>query len=286
MKRIVIVMLLAALFLIGCSRETQVWLPEEEVVELQGKDIVRIPMGEETAPAETELTQPSAEESESVANQPTETEKVSSSKQTTTTSKKNTSKDTTTNKETVSATGKPSSSKPSATEAPATEPVVTEPSVTEAPATEPVVTESIVTEPPATEPPLYDIGHYQPGNLEYEMLERINEYRAEEALDALWMDTWLCAIASCRSYEASLVWSHTRPDGRHFATVLTDYGYSARAVQELMVYDSGSGDAVAIVDRWMASNAHRELLLADYTTAGIGVYRANGLIYVTCLLAK
>ena len=271
MKRIVIVMLLAALFLIGCSRETQVWLPEEEVVELQGKDIVRIPMGEETAPAETELTQPSAEESESVANQPTETEKVSSSKQTTTTSKKNTSKDTTTNKETVSATGKPSSSKPSATEAPATEPVVTE---------------SIVTEPPATEPPLYDIGHYQPGNLEYEMLERINEYRAEEALDALWMDTWLCAIASCRSYEASLVWSHTRPDGRHFATVLTDYGYSARAVQELMVYDSGSGDAVAIVDRWMASNAHRELLLADYTTAGIGVYRANGLIYVTCLLAK
>ena len=261
MKRIIIVMLLAVLLLVGCGRETQVWLPEEEVVELQGKDVVRIPMGKETEPAETDATQASTESSEPAPTQPVQTEKASITKKSTTTAKKTTSKNTTTNKETVTATGKP---------------VSTEPTVTEAPATE----------PPATEPPRYNIDNYQLGNLEYEILDRINEHRAEASLESLWMDTWLCAIASCRSYEANLVWSHTRPDGRHFATVLTDYDYSAGAVQELLVYDSGYGDAVAIVDRWMESKAQRELLLSNYTTAGIGVYRADGLVYVTCLLVK
>ena len=124
------------------------------------------------------------------------------------------------------------------------------------------------------------------GDLEYEMLDRINEHRTEAELEAFWLDTRLSAIASCRSYEASAVWSHTRPDGRHFSTVLGDYDYSAGAMEELLVYDSGSGDATAIVDRWMESKQHRQLLLSDYTTAGIGVYRVDGLIYVTCLLVR
>ena len=143
-----------------------------------------------------------------------------------------------------------------------------------------------MTEPPATEPPLYDISDYRMGDLEYGMLDRINEHRMDAELEPLWVDTWLSAIASCRSYEASQVWSHTRPDGRHFATVLDDYGYSAGAVQELMVYDTGSGDAIAMADRWMESKTQKELLLSDYTTAGIGVYRVDGITYVTCLLAK
>ena len=118
------------------------------------------------------------------------------------------------------------------------------------------------------------------------MFDRINEYRMDADLDLLWLDTWLSAIASCRSYEANQVWSHTRPDGRHFSTVLEDYGYGAYAVQELLVYDTGSGDGIAMVDRWMQSKAQQELLLGDFTTAGIGVYRADGVTYVTCLLTK
>ena len=274
MKRTLIILLLVALFLAGCSRETQVWLPEEEVVELQGKDVVRIPMGTETEPAETEPAPVATEETEPAPTQQTETEKATITRKPTTTPKKNTTA--TTKKETITATGKPISTKPTATEPTVTEPLATDPPVTESPATE----------PPAIEPPLYDIYNYQMGNLEYQTLDRINEYREEAELEHLWLDTWLCAIASCRSFEASQVWSHTRPDGRHFATVLDDYGYAAGAVQELLVYDTGSGDGIAIADRWMESKAQRELLLSDYTTAGIGVYRVDGVTYVTCLLTR
>ena len=296
MKRTMIA-LLAVFLLAGCSRETQVWLPEEEVVELQGKDVVRIPMDTETEPSAEPQPQP-AEKQEPAPTQQPETEKVSITKKPTTTPKKNTSNKTTTSKDTISGTGtgkpvateptvtKPAATEPTATKPVATEPVATEPVTTEPPVTEPIPTEPPVTEPPVTEPPLYDISDYQLGNLEYELLDRVNEYREEAELEPLWLDTWLCAIASCRSFEASQIWSHTRPDGRHFATVLDDYGYAAGSVQELMVYDTGSGDGTAIADRWMESKTHRELLLSGYTTAGIGVYDLDGITYVTCLLVQ
>lgn len=285
MKRTILFILLCIL-LAGCGRQTQVWLPEEEVVELQGKDVVRIPMGEETEPAPAEPTLAAVQASEPESTEPVIAGKTTISKKPTTTAKKNTTTGTATNKDTISATEKPAVTEPSVTEPPATEPPMTEPPVTEPPATEPPVTEPPATEPPATEPPLYNIDDYQLGNLEYEMFDRINEYRMDADLDLLWMDTWLSAIASCRSYEANQVWSHTRPDGRHFSTVLDDYGYGAYTVQELLVYDTGSGDGIAMVDRWMQSNTQRELLLGDFTTAGIGVYRADGVTYVTCLLAN
>lgn len=266
MKRIII-LVLAALLLSGCAKQTQVWLPEEEVVELQGKDIVRIPKGTEMEPAETEPETVSTEAPEPAPTQQTETEKASITKKPTTTPNKNTST-ATTKKDTISGTG-------------TGKPVTTKPTVTVPPATEPPVTE-----PPVTEPPMYDISDYLMGNLEYELLDRVNEYREEAGLEPLWLDTWLCAIASCRSFEASQVWSHTRPDGRHFATVLDDYGYAAAEVQELMVYDTVPGDGAAMADRWMESKAQRELLLGNYTTAGVGVYHVDGIVYVTCLLTR
>ena len=248
MKR-TIMLLLAVLLMTGCSRETQVWLPEEEAVVLQGKDIVRIPMEEETEAVATEpLPEPSPE---TVPTEAVVTENASITKKPAASSKKNNSTGTTAGKETVSGSEKP-----------------------------------VSTEPPATEPPTYDITGYQVGSLEYEMLERINEHRAEAQQEPLRMDTRLCAIASYRCFEASLVWSHTRPDGRGFGTVLDDYGYAAEAVKELMVFDSGSGDGIAMAERWMESETQKELLLDDYTTAGIGAYRVDGITYVTCLLTK
>ena len=257
MRKTIVALLVTVLLLSGCSRETQVWLPEEVVVELQGKDVVRVPMGAETEPVETESMPSPTEKSEPVPIQPVKEEKATITKKTSTTSQKNTNKTTVTNKETITGTG-----------------------------SQPVSTQPPATEPPATEPPVYNINDYRVGELEYELLERINEHRAEGEQEPLWLDTWLCAIASCRSFEASQVWSHTRPDGRNFATVLDDYGYAAGSVQELLVYDTGSGDGVSMIDRLLESKQQRELLLGDFTTAGIGVYRADGLIYVTCLLTK
>lgn len=179
-------------------------------------------------------------------------------------------------------TTEPPVTEPPVTELPTTEPPATEPPTTEPPVAEPPATELPETEPPVTEPPLYDISGYEVGSLELAILDRINEYRAGEGLPELYLDYYLSAIASCRSYEACQVWSHTRPDGRGYATVLTDYGYSAGKVSELLAY--ASGDAAATVDKWMSSESHREILLGDFEGAGIGIFRSHGFTYVTCLL--
>ena len=170
------------------------------------------------------------------------------------------------------------------TELPVTEPPATEPPVTEPPATEPPATEPPTTEPEPTDPPLYDISGYSVGSLEYAMRDVINAYRADAGLGELKLSSRLSAIASCRGYEISRVWSHTRPDGRGYQTVLNDYGYGGSA-RELLVYVSGSGDGQSIVDKWKASDSHKDLLLGSFSTVGIGVYRENGMTYIACLLA-
>lgn len=163
---------------------------------------------------------------------------------------------------------------------------VTEAPATELPETQPPEPETTETQPPQeTENSLYDISGYSVGTLEYAMADEINAGRREEGMAEFRMDSRLCAIASCRAYEICQVWSHTRPDGRSYTTVLSDYGYSAGAVTELLVYVTGDGDASALVAKWMESETHRASLLGGYSVIGIGVYRANGFTYVCCLLA-
>lgn len=254
MKR-VILLLAVALCLLGCGRTTTVFLSGEEEVELRGSQVIPIPVDpgaeEETETVRAETTGETIPESTDYP----ETNKTTVTKKATTT-KKTTNKETVTQKVTVTGSG---NKKPDVTEPPATE-------------------------PPMTEPPQYDIWDYEVGNLEYAMAERINEYRVAADLPELAFDEWLCAIASQRSFELSSVWSHTRPDGRGYATVLDDYGYGAGAVTELLVYDSGYGDGGAMAERWMESDSQRESLLGDYHTVGVGVYRTGGLTYVTCML--
>ena len=303
MKKRFLVLVLA-LLLAGCS-DTTVYIPEDDP-RLEAGQVVHIPMnGEEPSEEETAPTEP-------VSTQPEETEPeqkhtATVSKKTTGTSNKgNTSsnKNNTTNKETVTGSGKPAETQPAPTEesgnsgqitvtapaeteppeteVPATQMPETEPPATEIPETEPPTTEPPMTEPPETEPPLYDISDYAVSDLEYAMLDRINEYRMEAELEELWMDEYLCAIASCRAYESSLVWSHTRPDGRSYWTVLADYGYGGGASGELLGYSTGDGAAVA--DKWMSSDSHRELLMGGSSTVGIGIYCSGGVIYVAVLL--
>lgn len=176
----------------------------------------------------------------------------------------------------------PEMTEPPVTEPAGSEPADTEPSETESAATEPEMTEPEMTETEPTEPPLYDISGYKVGSLEYGIFEQINEAREDSKLN---LDSRLCAIASCRANEISREWSHTRPDGRHYATVLTDYGYSAGTVSELLVYAAGDGNAAEIVGKWLESDSHRQILLSSgYHTVGIGVYRSGGYTYICCLV--
>ena len=281
MRKIWLLLLLAAL-LAGCA-DTTVFIPEDDRQAGDGV-VLYIPMNpeaeteEETVPETTATTEP-------VEIEPEQKNTASVSKKTASSSNKGTSasdKTETTNKETITGNAEQTEPAESVTEAPteADRITVTEPSATEL-ATE-LATEPAATEPPATEPPLYDIYDYAVGDLEYAVLERINECRLNAGLDELWMDEYLCAIASCRAYEASLVWSHTRPDGRSYGTVLADYGYGSSATGELLGYSTGDGAAVA--DKWMSSESHCALLMGDSSVAGIGIYCAGGVIYVACLL--
>lgn len=279
--------------------------------------VVRIPVDPTKAPTETETavqTEQSAEETvppteaEPVVTEPTEEKPDSSGKSSGGSSKSSGGSGSkgSTKKNTDSSsqpTEPPKPTDPPVTQPPASEPAITEPPMTEPPMTEPAQTAPPVTEPPAAQPPateatetlpaeitepadrLYDISGYVVGSLEYAMQDQINAARSDAGVSTLSLDARLSAIASARSYELSQLWSHTRPDGRSYATVLDDYGYSAGTVTELLVYVSGSEDAAAMVGKWMDSDTHKESLLRESCTAvGIGVYRADGFSYVCCLM--
>lgn len=224
----------------------------------------------ETAPAEAEET-----------TAPTEAKKTTTKK---TNTKKTTTKKETKPKETEPQATKPRETQPPTTEAAETEPAATQPPVTEPPATVPA-TEPPATEAPAAEPAFYDISGYVQDPVGYDVAAKLNAARMGEGLEELTLDSYLSAIASCRAWEISQVWSHTRPDGRDYATVLEDYGYSAYAGGELLVYVTGSGDGADMVRKWTESVSTRARILdGNVTTMGIGVYRSGGYTFVCVLL--
>ena len=171
-----------------------------------------------------------------------------------------------------------------ATTAPKTEP-------TAVPDTEPPRATTESTAPPTTNPKeteylIYDISDYVVGSLEKAMMDRVNGYRQEAGLPELQKSDRLSAIASVRAYECCLSWSHTRPDGSDYTTVLQDYGFSAGGAGENLLYTSGGEDGATLVSKWMGAETNRDNLMYEgFTTMGIGIYRANGYVYIACLLA-
>lgn len=157
-------------------------------------------------------------------------------------------------------------------------------------ATEPVPETVFPTEPPTspaeTEYQIYDISDYVVGALEKTMMDRVNSHRREAGVAELEKSDRLSAIASVRAYEASLSWSHTRPDGSDYTTVLQDYGFQAGTAGENLLYTSGDEDGAALVGQWMNAESNRDNLLYEgFSTLGIGIYEANGYVYIACLLA-
>ena len=148
------------------------------------------------------------------------------------------------------------------------------------------VTEETTEAPEETAPSRYDISGYAVGGLENAMMDEINSCRAAEGLGELGKNSWLCAIASARAYEASLSWSHTRPNGTYYTSVFEDYGFGCGASAENLIYTSGGEDAAALVARWMESEGNRNNLMnPGFYTIGIGAYYANGFTYLACLVA-
>lgn len=111
-----------------------------------------------------------------------------------------------------------------------------------------------------------------------QVLQLVNVERSKAGLSKLTMDTTLSAAAQKRAVEIETSFSHTRPNGTKFSTVLAEYGISYRTSGENLAYGQRSPEEV--VNGWMNSPGHRaNILNGNFNKIGIGVHSSNGTIY-------
>lgn len=119
-----------------------------------------------------------------------------------------------------------------------------------------------------------------PSNNSYadEVLRLVNIEREKAGLSHLTTNSSLTAAANKRAQETKTSFSHTRPNGSKFSTVLQEYGVSYRTAGENIAY--GQRSPQEVVSGWMNSPGHRaNILNGSFNKIGIGVYQSGGVIY-------
>jgi uncharacterized protein YkwD len=103
----------------------------------------------------------------------------------------------------------------------------------------------------------------------------INKARAEVGAPALKLSSELCNAANIRAKEIDTSFSHTRPDGNSFYSVLDDINYSgSRSCGENIA--AGNDTVSETFEQWMNSQGHYENMMnANYKYIGIGYYKTN-----------
>lgn len=111
------------------------------------------------------------------------------------------------------------------------------------------------------------------------IVELVNEERAKAGLAPLTLKEDITEAAQVRATETVQSFSHTRPDGRHFSTALTEAGVSYRGAGENIAW--GQKTPEQVMEGWMNSEGHRANILNEkYTSIGVGYYpSANGVNY-------
>ena len=109
----------------------------------------------------------------------------------------------------------------------------------------------------------------------WEVLDIVNQQRKEEGLAELTMDVDLLENAMVRAQETSVLFSHTRPDGRACETVVTN---NAAKLGENIA--AGSPTAESVMNQWMCSSTHKaNILSSGYKSIGIGCYKVGNTYY-------
>ncbi len=104
-----------------------------------------------------------------------------------------------------------------------------------------------------------------------QVVRLVNEERAKAGLGAVQMQADLTQAANIRAKEIKQQFSHTRPDGRSYSSVLSDQGISYRMSGENIAY--GQKDAGVVMEGWMNSSGHRaNILNGNFTKIGVGLY--------------
>lgn len=104
------------------------------------------------------------------------------------------------------------------------------------------------------------------------ILELVNEERAKAGLPALTLQADITAAANIRAREITQLFSHTRPDGNNFSSVLKEQGIVFRGSGENIAY--GQKTPEQVMEGWMNSEGHRaNILNANYKNLGVGYYQ-------------
>ena len=109
-----------------------------------------------------------------------------------------------------------------------------------------------------------------------EVLNLVNQLRAEVGVAPLSLDSTLCQAANTRAVEISQdnCFSHTRPNGTSCFTVLDDYGISYMATGENIA--AGYATPADVVAGWKNSEGHyANMINASYTKLGVGFYNSG-----------
>ena len=109
-----------------------------------------------------------------------------------------------------------------------------------------------------------------------ELGKLINTERTARGLKPLYMTKYLNECAVIRASEASVYWSHTRPDGQSASSVINQNIVDWAIFGENLA--AGSESAESTLNQWRNSQNHWNAIISgDYTHIGIGViYNPNG----------
>lgn len=108
------------------------------------------------------------------------------------------------------------------------------------------------------------------------VVEIVNSERRERGLRALVMNETLTEAALERACEIRSRFSHTRPSGKPWNTILQKYHVSWRNCGENIAKGNAKRNPQGIMNLWMNSSGHRQNILSPkYTQIGVGVCRKN-----------
>lgn len=140
------------------------------------------------------------------------------------------------------------------------------------PATQPTTVQPTSQPQPTTQPTTQPSGSAN-YNKEFadKVIELVNTERAKEGLSPLTKDTTLTNLSNIRSKEAATLFSHQRPDGTSWSTVLKQNNVSYTSAAENIA--AGQNTPEAVVKEWMDSPSHRaNIMNSEYNKIGVSCY--------------
>lgn len=122
-----------------------------------------------------------------------------------------------------------------------------------------------------TATPSKNLPAYSPETEMVYLFNKINNYRAENGLNKLALDTDLCKLAYLRALEQRTLKGHTRPDNTAYYTILEEFNYDYYGCGEnIAFYRNVSSDE--IFEKWKNSSAHNQNMMEKrWTKSGIAM---------------